>query len=83
MPSKSYSVEFLADSDRTPTRARIFRYLAAANGHLTQVSSNITSTTGSALNSPELVRHQMQGTKVCMVFQHWLNLIREDDLLAL
>ena len=36
MSSKSYSAEFLADLDRTLTRARIFRYLAAANGDLTR-----------------------------------------------
>ncbi len=36
MPSRAYSIEFLADLDRTLTRARIFRYLAAVNGDLTR-----------------------------------------------
>jgi hypothetical protein len=36
MPSRSYSIEFLADLDRTLTRARIYRYLTATQGDLTQ-----------------------------------------------
>jgi hypothetical protein len=36
MAPKAYTVEFFADLDRTVTRARIFRYLAATQGDLTR-----------------------------------------------